>query len=297
MSSPLPGDQAGPLADDFTFTGPVASFSSADGFRAMASQAGAAVRSFRVRHQFTDGDLVCSVIDWEMAMLPGVLTAAEVLEVRDGTIVRGELIYDAEDLRKAMAPKPLAELLDRSLRDTAVIMTKIDKAGWSSASPCSAWSVRQVGNHLAGSIDVLARIVSGERLDPEQLDSQRLADTDRLGTDPAASLRDLADRALVAFSADGVLERSFDQPAPDFTGQMVINVALLEALVHGWDLAEGAGLDYQPDEAVVDAVHGFATVAIGEGQREQGLIGPAVPTPADADPFTALLGHLGRRAS
>src|ERR687895_2613699 len=97
-----------PLADDFTFTGPVASFDSADGYRAMARQAGAAVTSFHVRHQFADGDLVCSVIDWEMAMLPGVLTAAEVLEVRNGTIVRGELIYDAENMRKTMAPKPLA---------------------------------------------------------------------------------------------------------------------------------------------------------------------------------------------
>jgi len=32
-----------------------------------------------------------------------VLTAAEILQVRDGKIVRGELIYDAEDPRRAMA--------------------------------------------------------------------------------------------------------------------------------------------------------------------------------------------------
>jgi hypothetical protein len=56
-----------------------------------------------VRHQFTDGDLVCSVVDWEMAPLPGVLAAAEILEIRDRRIVRGELIYDAEELRKAMS--------------------------------------------------------------------------------------------------------------------------------------------------------------------------------------------------
>jgi ketosteroid isomerase-like protein len=91
-----------PLAPNFTFTGPVASFDGPDGFRQMAAQAGAAVRSFRVRHQFADGDLVCSVVDWEMAPVDGVLTAAEVLQIRDGQIVRGELIYDAEELRKAM---------------------------------------------------------------------------------------------------------------------------------------------------------------------------------------------------
>jgi hypothetical protein len=61
-----------PLAEDFRFIGPVASFETAEGY-------------------------------WEMAM-PGLgkLTSAEVLEVADGTIVRGELIYDAERLRRAM---------------------------------------------------------------------------------------------------------------------------------------------------------------------------------------------------
>src|SRR5262249_24955959 len=89
------GDMTGvPLADEFAFHGPVADFDSADGFRAMARKAGAAVRDFRVRHQFTDGDLVCSVIDWQMAPLPGTLTAAEILHIHNGTIVRGELIYD-----------------------------------------------------------------------------------------------------------------------------------------------------------------------------------------------------------
>jgi ketosteroid isomerase-like protein len=93
-----------PLADNFQFTGPVASFDSAEGYRAMAREAGQAVTSFAVRRQFVDGDTVCSIIDWEMAM-PGVgrMTSAELLEVEDGLIVRGELIYDAEELRRAMA--------------------------------------------------------------------------------------------------------------------------------------------------------------------------------------------------
>ena len=93
-----------PLADDFRFTGPVASFDSAEGYRAMAAQAGAAVTRFAVRRQFVEGGIVCSIVDWEMA-IPGTgpMTAAELLEVEDGVIVRGELIYDGEPLRRAMA--------------------------------------------------------------------------------------------------------------------------------------------------------------------------------------------------
>ncbi len=93
-----------PLADDFEFIGPVASFDSAEGYRAMAREAGQAVTSFDVRRQFVDGNTVCSIIDWEMA-IPGLgrMTSAELLEVVDGVIVRGELIYDAEALRRVMA--------------------------------------------------------------------------------------------------------------------------------------------------------------------------------------------------
>ena len=93
-----------PLAEDFEFTGPVGSFSSAEGYRAMAREAGQAVTRFEVRRQFADGDTVCSIIDWEMA-LPGVdrMTSAELLQIVDGVIVRGELIYDGEALRRAMA--------------------------------------------------------------------------------------------------------------------------------------------------------------------------------------------------
>jgi ketosteroid isomerase-like protein len=93
-----------PLADDFEFVGPVASFRDADGYREMAREAGRAVTSFRVRRQFVDGNTVCSIIDWEMA-IPGVgrMTSAELLEVENGAIIRGELIYDAEPLRRAMA--------------------------------------------------------------------------------------------------------------------------------------------------------------------------------------------------
>src|SRR5258708_15832437 len=59
-----------PLAPDFAFTGPVASFDSADGFREMAAQAGPMVTRFSVRCPFLDGDTLCSIIACALA-LPG----------------------------------------------------------------------------------------------------------------------------------------------------------------------------------------------------------------------------------
>jgi DNA-directed RNA polymerase specialized sigma24 family protein len=126
------GDMSGvPLADDFRFVGPVTSFDTAEGYREMARQAGQAVTSFEVRRQFADGNTVCSIVDWEMAMalqrLPprqrGVLVlrdvlgfrAAEVAEMLDTTEVavtrllhraRGVMDRDAAPGTLADAPLP-----------------------------------------------------------------------------------------------------------------------------------------------------------------------------------------------
>jgi hypothetical protein len=67
-----------PLGPGPGLLGPVVSFDSAEGYRAMARQAGAAVTSFRVGYQVCDGDRVCSVVDWTMQLVPGMLSAAEV---------------------------------------------------------------------------------------------------------------------------------------------------------------------------------------------------------------------------
>ena len=54
----------------------------------MAREAGQAVTGFAVRSQFVDGNVVCSIVDWEMALGVGRMTAAELLEVVDGKIAR-----------------------------------------------------------------------------------------------------------------------------------------------------------------------------------------------------------------
>ena len=98
------GDLSGvPIAHNFRFRGPVASFDSAEEYRAMARQAGAMVTKFTVRHQFVNGNQICSIIDWEMALPVAPMTSAELLEVSNGCLVCGELIYDAQELRAAMA--------------------------------------------------------------------------------------------------------------------------------------------------------------------------------------------------
>lgn len=289
------GDMTGvALAEDFTFRGPVASFASADGFRAMAKQAGAAVREFTVRQQFSDGAVVCSIIDWRMAPVEGLMTAAELLTVRDGEIVSGELIYDP---RALLASRSLVDLVERGYDATIRLFGQLSQEMLAAPSPCAGWTVRQVGNHLVGGLRMLTRIAEGETVPQHEFNAQATADTDHLGADPAAALRVLAARSLAALRTPGTLDRSFPfAGGRELPGVALANICLLESVVHGWDVARGAGLDYEVDDDLVAAVRGFARVTVNDESRQAGRFGPVVAVPPEAPEFVALLGHLGRRA-
>jgi SnoaL-like domain len=89
-----------PLADDVKFSGPIASVQGDANFRAHTAQRGH-MRCV-VREQFMNGNRVCSIVDWTMTWPVSSLTTTEILEVRDGQIVSGEVIFDPERVRTAM---------------------------------------------------------------------------------------------------------------------------------------------------------------------------------------------------
>jgi hypothetical protein len=96
------GDLSGvPLADDVSFSGPLATVEGAAKFRAHTAERGD--MSCSIREQFVKGNRVCSIVDWTLNWPVSSLTTTEILEVRDGEIVSGEVIFDPERVRNAIA--------------------------------------------------------------------------------------------------------------------------------------------------------------------------------------------------
>jgi hypothetical protein len=90
-----------PLADSVRFEGPLGSVEGADRFRAHTAERGEMRCS--IREQFRSGGRVCSIVDWELTWPVSSLTTTEIIEVRHGEIVSGEVIFDPERIRNAMA--------------------------------------------------------------------------------------------------------------------------------------------------------------------------------------------------
>ncbi|MGW3349769.1 TIGR03086 family metal-binding protein [Nonomuraea rubra] len=196
----------------------------------------------------------------------------------------------------AAPPPDLKVLLERGHAGVAGVLARIDAQGWAAASPCEKWTVRQAANHLAGALLLLARFAEGDQVDPAELDAQRQADTDHLGGDPAAAFRAVAGRSVAAFAAPGVLERPYAFMGATVPGAVLASISLHESLIHGWDIATGAGLPHPADEDVVAAVWQYAETGVGEAQRRAGQFAEAIPVPPAAPPLVRLLAHVGRRA-
>lgn len=219
------------------------------------------------------------------------------MDFRDGKNVSGELIHDAEGLRRVMtgARPGITALLERGHAQVVEVLGQVGAQGWAAAGTCEKWTVRQTANHLTGALLLLARIAEGEQVDPAELDAQRQADTDRLGTDPASAFRAIADRSVAAFAAPGALERRHAFMGTTVPGAMLASISLHESLVHGWDVATAAHLPYPADD-VVQAVWRYAENGVTDAQRRAGQFAEAIPVPPTAPLLVRLLAHVGRRA-
>lgn len=167
----------------------------------------------------------------------------------------------------------------------------IDADQWHAATPCTEWDVRALVNHLVVEQLWAPELLAGRSI--EEVGAR--FDGDQLGGDPVEAWDHAAAEALEAFASPWAIEQKVQLsygavPARDYCGEMA-----MDAAVHAWDLARGAGLDDRMDPELVS----FCLSVIEPRAAElsaSGLFAPPIPVADDADPQTRLLALLGRAA-
>ncbi len=158
---------------------------------------------------------------------------------------------------------------------------------WGAASPCTRWTVRGVLNHLTSEHLWAPHLLRGETL--EQVGDRY--DGDVLGEDPEGAWTTAIANSLWAW-ADADPQRSVHTsmgqiPAREYAHQMLVDLT-----VHGWDLAQGADVPYEPHEDAVTLCLAYEEPRVGT-DGVPGIFRPAVPARSDL-PFIRLLALLGR---
>lgn len=183
--------------------------------------------------------------------------------------------------------------LERACESTGRIVAETSPVDYPRPTPCTAWDVHDLLNHVIGTL-WFAEALFSDRSPAFRIRVGDLPDVDLVGEDPGKAFGGGAEALLAVTSVDGAFDTPRATPFGDMPGPALAGFTTLDIAVHGWDLARATG---QPIELDVDlAAHllGFAGQAIGPAQRGT-LIGPELDPPPDASPTERLVAFLGRR--
>lgn len=172
--------------------------------------------------------------------------------------------------------------------DVVVAIGGQSSARWAAPSPCARWTVRDVLNHLTSEHLWAPHLLQGQTL--TQVGDQY--DGDVLGADPAGSWQAAIAASLMAWAdlddpARPVHTSMGPIPAHEYAHQMLVDL-----VVHGWDMARGAGVPYEPHDESVAACLAYEEPRVGTAGIP-GIFAPAVEAASDR-PLDRLLALLGR---
>ncbi len=179
-------------------------------------------------------------------------------------------------------------------RQVADLVTAVTDDQLAAPTPCSAYSVGDLVDHVGG----LSLAFTGAAVKETGGASSQgpVVDASRLGPDWRNRIpRDL-DGLAVAWRDPDAWTGMTKAGGIDLPGAVAGVVALDELILHGWDIARATGQAYDPDPASLEAVHGFlAQFATPEqAAMRANIFGPIVAVPDDAPLLDKVLGLAGR---
>lgn len=172
----------------------------------------------------------------------------------------------------------------------AELAAEIPEAAWDGPSLCPDWSARQLAGHLVdGERQVRALLEASEPLTPV-VDPAALA---QHAADPDTALRHAAKQAATTLTD---MDAAVMVTTPH--GRLPVNhfltMALIEPVVHGWDLAAATGRPLVIAEQAAETL--LAGVKqLGSQLAATGMYASPAPIRKDARPTEQLLAALGRR--
>lgn len=178
--------------------------------------------------------------------------------------------------------EPIAQL-DQIIPLLKGLSGSLDEQQLRSSTPCAAFDVRQVLEHMIGGGTAFAAAFRGEEPAGGPMPD------DVLTAFPKAM-----DELLDAVKSPGALDRTINAPFGEVPGETFARFVALDGLVHGWDIATATGQPYAPPSEVVAAVDAFARAAIGDEMRDGDTFAPATEPPAGASAVERLAAFTGR---
>ena len=179
--------------------------------------------------------------------------------------------------------------LRQAVDATADLISHVGPDRWHAETPCEEMDVAALVSHLVSGLAGFADVptTADWATGPPQEQPLDL-------NEAAAAYERAGERMSTAWSAPGVVDRSYAMPWGETPGSALVEFMIIEQVVHGWDLqraaGRSAGYDAELVEHTLELAHRYDDPTI----RVPGMFGPAVEIAADAPTFDRLAAFLGR---
>jgi uncharacterized protein (TIGR03086 family) len=163
----------------------------------------------------------------------------------------------------------------------------------SRATPCSEWNLRELLNHMLATIEGLTEIAASES-DSGRVNPAQWSQTDHIRDDLAAAFDACATRSLRVWHAPDVLERGCLMPFGPAPGAVVARFALVDAVVHGWDISRATGENADIPDELADPMLGISRELVHAGLRGGAFASETAPADGGGSASDRLVSFLGR---
>jgi uncharacterized protein (TIGR03086 family) len=183
-----------------------------------------------------------------------------------------------------VAADPIDQLVE-ALEITGAVIQGIDDSRWDLPTPCTEWTVRDVVVHLVDGNWRFAALFGNPT--PEERSSDAPAEL-------VASYRDSAAALASAYRRPGALTEAVTVPFGTVPGSVTLQLRLVEALVHGWDLARATRQQITFPDGIAEAALSFSQAASAQVPPGRNPFGPPQPVAENAVGIDRLAAYLGR---
>lgn len=168
------------------------------------------------------------------------------------------------------------------------IVAAITQDDYGRPTPCEAWTVRELINHMLGALTMFRDVAVEGVADPA------LFARDLIGDDALASFNRVSAQVVAGWQADGRLDGTAKLPWGEFPAPFALQFPAMDMLVHGWDLARATGQQHEwEDELVLDNLM-FAQSTLASPEIRVGFYAAPIDLPGDAPGIDRLVAFLGR---
>lgn len=168
------------------------------------------------------------------------------------------------------------------------VLGHVERDNFDRASGCGEWTVRELVDHVAGGADRTAILLRGGTSD----DTATTRGLDYIGDDAVGSFWS-QEHLMREAAANADLSAPVDYRLGERSGEALMQIRVLELVLHSKDLADANGDAWDPPADLVEFLLGTGSTVIEEF-RAFGAVGPELPVAEDATPGERLLAFAGR---